>query len=82
MEGLDLENNRIGPGVDSYVYEVAFNGKKCIAKRLQGILISAAKHYPHGQGEAIVEKFLNECHILSQLKHHNVVSFVGVHYGP
>ena len=28
-----------------------------------------------------MEKFRNECHILSTLKHPNIVGFVGVHFG-
>ena len=34
-----------------------------------------------GQEEFIVGKFHQECRILSQLKHPNVVGFVGVHCG-
>ena len=63
------------------VFEVTVDGKKCIAKKLHNILIHAVRYYPRGQDDTIVRKFHNECRILSQLNHPNVVGFVGVHYG-
>ena len=81
VEGLDLEENRLGSGAYGVVFKVTAKGKECIAKKLHNILIQAIKHYPQGQDDSIVRKFKNECRILSQLKHPNVVRFVGVHYG-
>ena len=81
VEGLDREENRIGSGAYGIVIQVTVDGKKCIAKKLHDILIHAVRYYPHGQDDSIVRKFRNECRILNQLKHPNVVSFVGVHYG-
>ena len=81
VEGLDLEENKIGSGAYGIVYEVTVAGEKCIAKKLHNILIQAIKHYPRGQDDSIVRKFKNECRILSQLEHPNVVRFKGVHYG-
>ena len=56
------------------------DGKKCIAKKLHGILVYAVRFY-QGQDDSIIKNFNKECRILSQLKHPNVVRFVGVHYG-
>ena len=81
VEGLDLEENKIGSGAYGIVYEVTVAGEKCIAKKLHNILIQAIKHYPQGQDDSIVRKFKNECRILSKLDHPNVVRFKGVHYG-
>ena len=81
VEGLELEENIVGSGAYGVVYKVTVNGKNCIAKKLHRILIHSIKYYPRGQDDFIVRKFHNECRILSQLKHPNVVGFVGVHYG-
>ena len=80
VEGLDEEDS-VGSGAFGVVYSVTVDGKKCIAKKLHNILTQAFKHYPGGQDDTIVRKFEQECRILSQLKHPNVVGFVGVHYG-
>ena len=78
VEGLDLEENKIGSGAYGVVFEVTVDGKKCIAKKLHNILL---QEECYGQEEFIVRKFSQECRILSQLNHPNVVGFVGVHYG-
>ena len=79
VEGLNLEENVLGS--DGVAYKVTVDGKKCIAKKLRSILIHAAKFYPCGQDDTIIKNFHTECRIISQLKHLNVVGFVGVHYG-
>ncbi len=84
VEGLNLEENKVGSGAYGIVYQVTVNGRKCIAKKLHNILVQAHNYYRHDplqQREFIVNKFRNECRILSSLNHPNVVSFVGVHYG-
>ena len=83
VEGLGLEE-KVGSGAYGIVYKVTVNGRKCIAKKLHNILLQADNYYPHAptqQREFIVRKFRNECRILSSMKHPNVVSFEGVHYG-
>ena len=77
VEGLDLEE-KVGRGSYGIVYAVTVDGKKCIAKKLHDILL---QEEAYGQERFIVGKFHQECRILSQLKHPNVVGFVGVHCG-
>ncbi len=84
VEGLGLEENKVGSGAYGIVSKVTVNGKKCIAKKLHNILLQADNYYPHAptqQREFIVRKFRNECCILKSLDDPNVVSFEGVHYG-
>ncbi len=78
VEGLDLEENKVGSGAYGCVFRVTVNGKYCIAKKLHKILL---QEQSLGQRELIVTKFRKECCILSDLDHPNVVGFVGVHYG-
>ena len=78
VEGLDLEENRLGSGVYGVVYKVTVDGNKCAAKKIRDALIQAATD---AEEFAIIRRFCQECRVLSQMKHPNVVGFVGVHYG-
>ena len=68
-----------GEGSFGAVYEVTVNGVLRIAKRLHDILLSS--DIQPSEKEGIRERFCEECHILSQLNHPNVVEFVGVYFG-
>ena len=78
VQGLYLDENRVGSGAYGTVYAVTVNGRSCIANNLHPILLQADTT---DQRAAIKTKFHNECVILSNLDHPNVVKFVGVHYG-
>ena len=75
VEGLDRGDNR------AVVFKVKVSGRDCIAKKLHNILRRSGEYYPVDQRDSIIEKFRNECSLLSGLSHPNIVSFVGVHYG-
>ena len=68
-----------GSGAYGAVYKVTVDGVPCIAKRLHDILVDPK--VPLKQKASIQQKFHGECTLLSQLRHPNVVHFVGVHYG-
>ena len=78
VHGIDT-GERKGSGSYGAVYEVTVDGVPCIAKRLHDILVSP--EVPKREKASIQQKFLGECVLLSQLRHPNVVHFVGVHYG-
>ncbi len=83
VEGLALEE-KLGSGAYGIVFKVTANGEKCIAKKLHDVLVQADDYFPNAttqQRDGIVSKFKEECGIHSGLKHPNIVSFVGVHYG-
>ena len=86
VEGLEDANER-GRGSFGAVYEVKVYGMPCIAKCLHDILVSyqtqhqgSMKLDEKGVG-AIRSKFQDECVLHSQLRHPNIVQFLGVHYG-
>ena len=77
VEGLNLKE-AMGSGAYWVIFGVTVNGKKCVAKKPHKILLQKGEY---GQsGEYFWRKFCNECYLMSQLNHPNVVGFVGVHY--
>ena len=67
-----------GSGAFGLVRAVSVGGTICIAKRIHDILQDP--RVPPGDRESVKEKFHNECKMLSELRHPNIVHFVGVHY--
>ena len=78
VHGIDAGEKK-GSGAYGAVYKVTVDGVPCIAKRLHDILVDP--EVPQRQRTSIQQKFHDECVLLSQLRHPNVVHFVGVHYG-
>ena len=80
LEGLD-QRREIGRGSFGAVYEVKMNGLPCIAKGLHDILLGRGGNLPvrEAETEAIRAKFRDECALLGNLKHPNIVQFLGVH---
>jgi len=78
VHGLDTGEKK-GSGSYGVVYEVTVDGVPCIAKRLHDILVSP--EVPRKQRTYIEQKFRDECVLLSQLRHPNIVHFIGIHYG-
>ena len=78
--------NKIGGGAFGAIYKVYVNGIECIAKRLHDILTgSRGQQYVNRQEwEHLVVKFRQECSLLSQMRHPNVVQFLGIYqpHGP
>ena len=80
LEGLD-QRREIGRGAFGAVYEVKMNGLPCAAKGLHDILVGRGGYLPVREAyqEAIRAKFHDECALLGNLKHPNIVQFLGVH---
>ena len=79
VEGIDLKQCK-GSGSYGSVYQVTVNGYPCIAKRLHDILVGP-QHVNPEERLAISSRFREECMLLSQLRHPNIVQFIGVHCG-
>ena len=78
IEGLDSRQSK-GSGSFGSVYQVTVNGYPCIAKRLHNILVG--QRVSDEERQSIRRRFRDECILLSQLRHPNVVQFIGVHCG-
>ena len=83
LEGL-AEEKEIRRGCYGVVYEVRLHGLPCIAKRLHDILVGRGREerVSREQRSVVIGRFREECVLLSDLRHPNVVQFMGVHYGP
>ena len=73
-------DQHIGKGSYGAVYAVNHNGKPCIAKRLHDILVDRNQTHPISvvEKDGIHGKFVQECVLLSQTQHPNIVRFIGV----
>ena len=76
LRGIGGEKHNIGSGSYAVVKELDLWGKKCAGKQLHKILFEDASP---GQQDAMLARFADECKLLSNIKHPNVVEFLGVH---
>lgn len=75
VEGLE-SGEAVGSGSYGSVCVVKVRGCLCIAKRLHPILVKAVSKE---ESDAMLERFRNECLLLSRLRHPNIVRFIGIH---
>lgn len=54
---------------------VIFNGAECVGKRPHAVLISEGD-------ERFRKKFIDECHFVKNLRHPNIVQFLGIYFLP
>ena len=82
VKGLE-KGEKISCGCYGVVYKVRLHGLPCIAKRLHDILVGRGGEEPVSREDrrAVIDRFREECVLLSGLRHPNVVQFMGVHYG-
>ncbi len=67
----------IGNGSFATVKELSFHGLKCVGKKLHEVLLKTATPQ---QRVAILERFAEECKLLSKLHHSCIVQFLGVYF--
>ena len=79
LKGITLLNDELGRGAYGKVYVVKFCEMTCAAKEIHSILVE-------GVGDAemyrTIESFLTECRQCSELRHPNIVQFLGIYYPP
>ena len=75
LQGVEETGEELGRGSYAVVYTAKYKGLTCAAKKLHEQL------YQQGLGYA-VRRFQEECALLSQLRHPNIVQFLGVYHQP
>ena len=70
-----------GRGSYGAVFEVKYNGTVCIGKRILDILVGLGGHQfvDEDQYIPLIEKFRQECDLMSKMRHPNVVQFLGIY---
>ena len=66
------EQKVLGYGTHTYVFEVTYMGLKCAGKRIYDYVIA--------KDSDVVKRFIQECRLLSKVRHPNLVQFLGVYY--
>ena len=69
-------NKEIGRGSYGRIFTVKYVGLLCAAKEIHSILLEADEE----SREAVIRSFLRECYHCSELRHPNIVQFIGVYY--
>ena len=69
---------RLGNGSFGVVDELYVQGTLCAAKQLHGILLD---HRNKG-ADRVISHFVEECRIMSSVRHPNIVQFLGLHMLP
>ena len=69
-----MTDRELGHGSYATVLELEYMGLKCAGKKIHELLIR------QGDASYTVRRFEEECHLLSQVRHPNIVQFLGVYF--
>ena len=72
LEKAQIRNRELGSGTYATVFEVEHIGLKCAGKKFNESLLK------QGDSSHYVRRFAEECRLLSQVRHPNIVQFLGV----
>ena len=75
LSGVEISSkNELGHGSYATVQELEYMGLKCAGKKIHDILLQ------QGDASYTLRRFEEECRLLSQARHPNIVQFLGVHF--
>ena len=74
LNGVTVTSRVLGHGSYATVLELEYMGLKCAGKKIHEVLLE------QGGASYSVRRFEEECRLLSQVRHPNVVQFLGVHF--
>ena len=69
-----VTDRELGHGSYATVQELEYMGLKCAGKKIHLVLLR------QGEDSYCVHRFEEECRLLSQVRHPNIVQFLGVHF--
>ena len=73
LSGVQLTEEEFGRGSYAVVLRLEYRGLKCAGKQLYPVL------YEQGVGDTVC-RFEEECRLLAQMRHPNIVQFIGVYF--
>ena len=77
LHGVSDSGRIIGNGSYATVKELEFRGLKCVGKKIHRALLEDATPQ---ERTAMLQRFMEECELLSHLHHPCVVQFLGVYF--
>ena len=82
LTGVKITDRVLGHGSYATVLELEYLGLKCAGKKVHDVLLRWPYHYYAAQEDAshAVRGFEEECRLLSQIRHPNIVQFLGVYF--
>ena len=74
LTGVRVTDRELGHGSYATVLQLEYMGLKCAGKKIHNLLLR------QGRGSYTVRRFEEECRLLSQVHHPNIVQFLGVYF--
>ena len=74
LTGVRVTDRELGHGSYATVLELEYMGLKCAGKKIHELLLR------QGDTSYTVRRFEKECRLLSQVRHPNIVQFLGVYF--
>ena len=74
LTGVAVTDRELGHGAYATVVELEYNGLKCAGKKIHELLLR------QGDTSYTVQNFEKECHMISRVRHPNIVQFLGVYF--
>ena len=74
LTGVRVTDRELGHGSYATVQELEYMGLKCAGKKIHDLLLR------QGDASYTLRRFEEECRLLSQARHPNIVQFLGVHF--
>ena len=71
---IEVTDRELGHGSYATVIELKYLGLKCAGKKIHELLLR------EGDASYTVRRFEEECRLLSQVRHPNIVQFLGVYF--
>ena len=74
LTGVTVTDRELGHGSYAAVLQLDYMGLKCAGKKIHELLLR------QGDTSYTVRRYEEECRLLSQVRHPNIVQFLGVHF--
>ena len=74
LTGVRVTDRELGHGSYATVQELEYMGLKCAGKKIHDLLLR------QGDASYTLRRFEEECRLLNQARHPNIVQFLGVHF--